>query len=175
VAGEVETQAKIDENARAIVRTVDRSLESLLPDNMSDEARAQFRRDVFGDCRAYTREKNLLTMDTRRIPGFVQTRLAHFGVAPKKSGQSPVAPAAPVGQPPAPVKAQPTVEQIKAARLRRAAAGSAPPGVGSPAATGMPKPPPYDPKLRDAGGRPISAIKQAADAARRFIGRGAPR
>lgn len=166
IAPLVAERRQVDANARAILRTTQRSIETLAPANFDDAKRDMLYRDVLSDLRTYSREKNLKLIDTRVIPGFIQRRLSFYGVAPQKTDSAPPAGSPPpAGKPPAASVPQPTVEQIRAARQRRLAAASAPPGAGTPAAGGMPKPPKYDPK------QPGTAIQQAAASARRFIGR----
>lgn len=171
VGQEVRMKQELDRNARQLVKTLDRSLESLIPDSHSDEARMQLREDVLGDLQRYARANNLRLVDPRVVPGMVQRRLAVYGVAPKTKGQPPAkeaapgvtAPAASASAPPAAAKPQKTGAQFTAARAARRAAASAPPGVGAPVSTGPQKPPPYDPS------QPGTPVQQAANWAKRNL------
>jgi hypothetical protein len=171
VGREVAAKQELDRNARQLVKTLDRSLESLIPDSQSEEAKQQLREDVLADLQRYARSQNLRLVDPRVVPGMVQRRLAVYGVAPKTKSQpnggtaapGATAPAAPAGSPPASAKPQKTGAQFTAARAARRAAAAAPPGVGAPVSTGVQKPPPYDPS------QPGTPIQQAAGWARRNL------
>jgi hypothetical protein len=170
VSGEVRARQEVDRNARTLVRTIERSIESLSPDSLSEEAQQTLYNDVLGDLQRYAREHNLRLVDPRLVPGMVQRRFAVYGVAPKTKNApgTPNAPAAPAptaatAPSPTPGKPQKTGAQFTAARAARRAAAAAPPGVGAPVTTGVQKPPSYDPS------QPGTPIQQAAAWARRNL------
>lgn len=160
VRGEIQVKMAFDDNARVLLRTVNKSIESLAPATFTDDARALLKRDLRADMIAVVqaqigqyREENprgpipvdVRMLDPRRVPGLIQRRFALMGVAlraatdPAKTGTLPAGGTPPVGRAPL------TAAALTAARTARAAAASAPPGAGSPVAT-ITKPPAYDPK-----------------------------
>lgn len=170
VKGVVETKRALDKNARQLVQAAQRSIDSLVPEAWSVDARRQLYKDVLADLRETNRYEAAEAerrgvqhdgrMDPRRVAGMVQRRLALLGVAPRAAKPVSGTPAA-AGTTPAAIPGA-TAETLKAARAAKAAAASAPPGAGSPSAT-IPPAPPYDPKQK---GTPI---QQAADHVRRFV------
>jgi hypothetical protein len=169
VQGQVEHRRAMAHNARQLVQSAERSIDSLVPEAWSEDSKRQMYQDVLADMRETNRlemadaERRGLAhdgrMDPRRVPGMVQRRLSLLGVAPRAA--KPVgAGAAPAGTPPA-VKPGQTPETLKGNRTARRAVASAPTGAGSPAAR-IPKAPPYDPKQKG------SPIEQAVGHFRRF-------
>lgn len=158
VSGQVAIKKEVNANARKIVGTLDTTLDTVMPDGWSADQKAAFREDCLTDIRAFAREKQLRTVDLRVVPGIVQGRLKRYGVSPRSAG----APAAVPKTPVVPVAPEVTADALVKARARRAAAGGAPPGAGSPTAA-VTKPPAFDPK------QPGNAIQQAARFARTLI------
>ncbi len=177
VKGEIAEKMTFDDNARKILGTMRKSIESLAPDSIDEDGRSLLERDIRSDMinrvnaqvNKYIRDNNIpldrngrptkrlpievRTLDPREVPGLIQRRFKLMGVAPK-SATAPVAKAPPAPATPAVVKAPLTADALKAARVARRAAGSAPVGAGSLVAT-LEKPPAYDPK------QPGNAIQQA--------------
>ena len=163
--GQVNARREIDQNARQIVRTATKTIESLAPSGWDDEARGIFTEDVLNDVRRYARTNNLNTVDPRAVPGLVQHRLKLMGLAPRNSANTPQGGTpTPTGNK-GPVAGQaPSPAQLQQQSARRHSAASAPPGAGSPVAA-IPKAPAYDPKA------PGSPVQQAANYARTMIRR----
>ena len=150
----VAEKREMSQNAMALVRTANKTIETMAPATYSDDSKEALYQDVLADLRQFARDRNLRTVDPRVIPGLIEKRLARYGVAPRTApSQSSVSgPAAAGTKPTAPTL--PTPETLRKARAAKRAAGSAPPGVGSPVAT-LPKPPAYDPTKK---GTPIQQI-----------------
>jgi hypothetical protein len=170
VSGEVNAKRELNKNARALVQAAQRSIDSLVPETWSVDARRQMYEDVRSDMSAVVRHEMAEAkrrgmdhdgrLDPRRVAGMVQRRLSLLGVAPRSAKPVSGTPAA-AGTTPAAIPGA-TAETLKAARAAKAAAASAPPGAGSPSAT-IPPAPPYDPTQK---GTPI---QQAAAHVRRFV------
>lgn len=152
----IDEKREVNANARKIVNTTRRSIESMAPVAMTDERRQMLFDDVLSDVRRFAHAKNLRTVDPRAVPGLVERRLAAYGVAPRKAGAPKAVPRSAPGAKPVAPSGQRSSAQIVAAATKRRLAGSAPVGAGS-AVASIPKPPKG------------STIKQAADFARRMI------
>lgn len=169
VARAVAVKREVNENARQIVRTLDKSIESMLPATFieNDDAKGIFRNDLLSDIRAYARfqvqrDPDARTVDPRVIPGLVERRRKLLGLAAPSATAAPAAAPTPAGSKAPAATTGPTAEQLKQARAKRRAAASAPPGAGSQVAT-MQRPPKYDPKQKG------TAINQAATYARSVV------
>jgi len=170
VQGQVQHKRLINQNARAIIQAAERSIDSLVPADWPDEAKAQMYNDVIADVSAENRRAVLAAeqqglshdgrYDPRKVAGLVQRRLKLLGVAPRAA--APVGGKKPTtGTPPAGRQA-PTPETLKQQRRNRFVAASAPVGAGSPAPV-IQRAPAYDPKL------PGTPIQQAAAWVRRTV------
>lgn len=172
VQGDVTAKREDRQYNRALAGTIHKSMESLVPESLTTEARDQLYSDVMDDVRKFKDEHNLRTMDLRRVPGFIQRRLALWGHKPREAGQGsertapsgaaivptvPVVPAKPVVAPPAR-----TVADLKAASANRQAAASAPAGPGG-VANALPVRPAFDPK------QPGTALQQSIAWARKTL------
>jgi hypothetical protein len=163
VEGEVNRERELNNNARQLVRTTHKSIESLAPEGMDDRGKQQLADDVLADVQQYARAQKLERVDPRAVPGLVQRRLSMYGLAPRRAGAPGRDPKAPtVPNRPAAGGSGRTPAALLAGSAARRSAVSAPPGAGSPVAmpTAAPK---YDPT------KPGSPIKQAADFARTMV------
>lgn len=148
VEKEVAEERRLNGNARQLVRTIEKSINSMTPKEWTDQAKALFFRDIRADVIDFARVKQMQEVDPRVVPGLITRRLTALGIKPReatppvKEGAEPSAAAAPK-RTVAPAGRTPA--DLVAGRDKRAAAAAAPPGAGSPLA-GIPTPPKYDPK-----------------------------
>lgn len=135
---EVGKQRYIDNNARAVVRSVRETMEASVPATWDDKLRADFFDDVISDIQREAQRRNAL-FDPKDVPNAVKARLARYGGVTGASAD----PAAPNGKRPgiAPAKQRPTGADLKKASDIRRRAAAPGPGAGSTVAKIPPLPP----------------------------------